>query len=63
MALTGLTWPPLLQIMRQDVVHAASCGAQGVALGMVTADGKIALDQLRPFVTLCSALGQWCTLG
>ncbi|GAB4814510.1 hypothetical protein N2152v2_001556 [Parachlorella kessleri] len=47
----------LCGIMRQDVLHAASCGAHGVALGMVTADGKVALDQLRPFVTLCSALG------
>ena len=43
--------------MRQDVLHAASCGAAGVALGMVTERGGVATDQLRPFVELCSALG------
>lgn len=47
--------------MRQDVLHAASCGAHGVVLGMLTPGGAIDTDQLRPFVELCSALGVCCT--
>ena len=43
--------------MRQDVLHAASCGAHGVVLGMLTPGGTIDTNQLRPFVELCSALG------
>lgn len=48
----------LLQVMRQDVLQAASCGAHGVVLGMLSPDSTIATDQLRPFVDLCSALGE-----
>lgn len=43
--------------MRQDVLHAASCGAHGVVLGMLTPGGTIDTNQLQPFVELCSALG------
>ena len=43
--------------MRQDVMHAASCGAHGVVLGMLTPGGAIDQDQLRPFADLCLALG------
>ena len=43
--------------MRQDVVHAASCGAHGVVLGMLTPGGAIDQDLLRPFADLCLALG------
>ena len=46
-----------LSVMRQDVLHAATCGAHGVALGMLTADGAVDQDQLRPFADLCLALG------
>jgi hypothetical protein len=53
--------------MRQDVLHAASCGAHGVVLGMLTPGGAIDQDQLRPFADLCLALGggvlqgpRWC---
>ena len=49
-----------LQVMRQDVLQAASCGAHGVVLGMLSPDGTIDTDQLRPFVDLCSALGEDC---
>lgn len=48
-----------VQVMRQDVIHAAACGAAGVSLGMVTARGSVATDQLRPFVELCCGLGGW----
>lgn len=46
-----------LQIMKHDVLHAASCGAHGVVLGMLTADGSIDTAQLLPFTELCAALG------
>lgn len=49
--------------MRADVLHAASCGAHGVVLGMLDAAGRVATDQLRPFVELCSALGWFVELG
>lgn len=52
--------------MRSDVLHAASCGAHGVVLGMLCSDGRIDQDTLRPFVELCSALGgcwQWSVGG
>lgn len=43
--------------MRHDVLHAASCGAHGVVLGMLSADGSIDTNQLRQFVDLCAPLG------
>ncbi|KAL4428335.1 hypothetical protein ABPG75_002424 [Micractinium tetrahymenae] len=49
--------PQELQVMRADVLHAASCGAHGVVLGMLTPAGEVDADALRPFVELCSALG------
>ncbi|PRW44263.1 copper homeostasis [Chlorella sorokiniana] len=49
--------PEELQVMRQDVLHAASLGAHGVVLGMLTPGGGIDTRQLQPFVELCSALG------
>ena len=57
-----------LAVMRQDVLHAASCGAHGVVLGMLTPGGTIDQDQLRPFTDLCLALGWggaggWCGCG
>lgn len=63
-ALTLHAVPPgaAVQVMRQDVLHAASCGAHGVVLGMLTAAGEVAADQLQPFVDLCAALGV-CHVG
>jgi hypothetical protein len=52
-----LRLPRAPQVMRQDVLHASSCGAHGVVLGMLRADGSVDADRLRPFVELCSALG------
>lgn len=49
--------PGELQVMRADVLHAASCGATGVVLGMLKASGAVDQDALRPFVELCIALG------
>lgn len=48
--------------MRQDVLHAASSGAHGVVLGVLTASGGVDQDALRPFVELCAALGALCCL-
>lgn len=49
--------PQELQVMRSDVLHAASCGAHGVVLGMLTPGGEADVHALRPFVELCAALG------
>lgn len=50
--------PPCQQVMRSDVLHAASCGAHGVVLGMLTPGGEADVHALRPFVELCAALGE-----
>ncbi len=46
------------QVMRSDVLHAASCGAHGVVLGALTPAGEPDAIALRPFVDLCAALGE-----
>lgn len=46
-----------IAVMKSDIIYAASCGAHGVVLGCLTADGHIDTDRTTVFVELCSALG------
>lgn len=49
---------PALQVMRQDVLHAAACGAAGVVLGALTPEGEVHVGQVKAFVDLAAALGE-----
>lgn len=46
------------QVIQQDLVHAVSVGAQGIVLGMLTADARIDCDRVRGVVDMCRALGE-----
>lgn len=41
-----------LAVMREDILHAAQCGVDGVALGLLTADGDVDLARTRELVEL-----------
>lgn len=46
-----------IEVMWHDTLHAIASGVHGIVLGMLTEQGRVATDQLRPFVELCNAAG------
>lgn len=45
-----------MQVMRKDIVCAASLGADGVVAGMLTREGEIDVAQLSELLLLCRSL-------
>ena len=49
--MSGLLWGT--QVIARDVEAAAALGADGVVLGLLTADGGVDAEHLEPLVRLC----------
>jgi copper homeostasis protein len=45
-----------LTVMREDIAFAASCGAQGVVFGLLTADGNVDIEAARALVQLAAPM-------
>ncbi|KAK9825200.1 hypothetical protein WJX81_007481 [Elliptochloris bilobata] len=45
------------QVMAHDIEAAAALGADGVVLGLLTADGEIDAEHLAPLIRLCRSKG------
>jgi copper homeostasis protein len=41
-----------LAVMREDIAHVSQCGVDGIALGLLTADGDVDLKRTRELVNL-----------
>ena len=52
-----------MQVIARDVEAAAALGADGVVLGLLTADGGVDIEHLQPLVRLCHSKVRGATLS